>query len=157
MATPSKCTKTGLIRPLLQILSRQLRPGFSQDLKDYFRTAGEVTYTNAHKPRHGEGIVEFGDKRGLEYAMKNLDDTELDGKRIKLVPQGGGFGDRDRGDDRERRGSGGGARRRSASRSRSRSRSKSRSKSRSRSPAERKARSRSRSKSERDSRSRSKS
>ena len=30
MATPSKFTKTGLIRPLLQILSRQLRPGFSQ-------------------------------------------------------------------------------------------------------------------------------
>ena len=30
MATPSKCTKTGLIRPLLQILSRQLKPGFSQ-------------------------------------------------------------------------------------------------------------------------------
>ena len=27
----------------------------SKDLKDYFRTAGEVTYTNAHKPRHGEG------------------------------------------------------------------------------------------------------
>ena len=87
-------------------------------------------------------IVEFGDKRGLEYAMKNLDNTELDGKRIKLVPQGGGFGDRDRGGDRERRGSGGGSgsRRRSASRSRSRSRSKSRS----RSPAERKSRSRSR-------------
>jgi len=126
-----------------------------QDLKDYFKAAGDVRYTNAHKLIPGQGIVEFGDKRGLEYAMKNLDDTELDGKRIKLVPQGGGFGDRDRGGDRERRGSGGGSgsRRRSASRSRSRSRSKSRS----RSPAERKSRSRSRSKSERDSRSRSKS
>jgi hypothetical protein len=30
MATLSNCTKTGLIRPLLQILSRQLKPGFSQ-------------------------------------------------------------------------------------------------------------------------------
>ena len=26
-----------------------------QDLKDYFRAAGEITYTNAHKPRDGEG------------------------------------------------------------------------------------------------------
>ncbi len=28
---------------------------FYQDLKDYFRAAGEITYTNAHKPRQGEG------------------------------------------------------------------------------------------------------
>jgi len=28
---------------------------FFKDLKDYFRAAGEITYTNAHKPRHGEG------------------------------------------------------------------------------------------------------
>ena len=26
-----------------------------QDLKDYFRKAGEVTYTSAHKIRDGEG------------------------------------------------------------------------------------------------------
>ena len=26
-----------------------------QDLKDYFRAAGEVTYTNAHHVRQGEG------------------------------------------------------------------------------------------------------
>ena len=45
---------------------------FFKDLKDYFRAAGEITYTNAHKPRQGEGIVEFGDRRGLEYAMVRL-------------------------------------------------------------------------------------
>ena len=28
---------------------------YLQDLKDYFRSAGEITYTNAHKPRVGEG------------------------------------------------------------------------------------------------------
>jgi len=108
-----------------------------QDLKDYFRAAGEVTYTNAHKPRQGEGIVEFGDRRGLEYALDKLDDTELDGRRIKLISErGGGSGGR---------GGGGSSRGRSASRSRSRSRSKSKSRSRSRS----------RSRSERGSRSRS--
>jgi len=84
-----------------------------QDLKDYFRAAGEITYTNAHKPRQGEGIVEFGDRRGLEYAMDKLDNTELDGRRIKLIE--------------EKRGGGGGSRGRSASRSKSRSRSRSRS------------------------------
>merc|ERR1712012_347317 len=82
-----------------------------QDLKDYFRAAGEITYTNAHKPRQGEGIVEFADRRGLDYAMDKLDNTELDGRRIKLIEEGGRGGGR-----------GGGGARRSASRSKSRSR-----------------------------------
>merc|ERR1711862_247845 len=63
-----------------------------QDLKDYFRAAGEITYTNAHKPRQGEGIVEFGDRRGLEYAMDKLDNTELDGRKIRLIEEGRGGG-----------------------------------------------------------------
>jgi len=99
-----------------------------QDLKDYFRAAGEITYTNAHKPRQGEGIVEFGDKRGLEYAMDKLDDTELDGRRIKLI---------------EEKPRGGGSRGREASRSRSRSKTRSRSRSRSRSKSRSRSRSRS--------------
>ena len=74
-----------------------------QDLKDYFRTCGEITYTNAHKPRSGEGIVEFGDRRGMEYALDKLDDTDLDGRRIRLIE--------------ENRSSGGGGRGRSRSRS----------------------------------------
>jgi len=99
-----------------------------QDLKDYFRAAGEITYTNAHKPRQGEGIVEFADRRGLDYALDKLDNTELDGRKIRLVEEGGRGGGR-----------GGGGARRSASRSKSRSRSRSRSRSerRSRSPASR--------------------
>ena len=32
-----------------------LQLGLAQDLKDFFRAAGEITYTNAHNPRHGEG------------------------------------------------------------------------------------------------------
>merc|ERR1712012_1411957 len=30
-----------------------------QDLKDYMRQAGEVTYTNCHENRTGEGVAEF--------------------------------------------------------------------------------------------------
>jgi len=83
-----------------------------QDLKDFMRKAGEVTYTNTNQPRVGEGIVEFGSRRDMEYALDKLDGEELDGRRIKLVEEGGG--------------------RRSRSRSRSRSRTRSRSRSRDR-------------------------
>ena len=40
-----------------------------QDLKDYFRSAGEITYTNVHHQRQGDGIVEFANRRGLDYAL----------------------------------------------------------------------------------------
>ena len=42
---------------------------FFQDLKDYFRSAGEITYTNVHHQRQGDGIVEFANRRGLDYAL----------------------------------------------------------------------------------------
>ena len=32
-------------------------------------------------------LVEFSDKEGMEYALKELDDTKLDGKRIRLVEE----------------------------------------------------------------------
>jgi arginine/serine-rich splicing factor 4/5/6 len=94
-----------------------------QDLKDYMRQAGEVTYADAHKQRRNEGVVEFASESDMMKAIDTLDDTDLNGRKIKLVEDramGGGGG-----------GSGG---RRSRSRSRSRSSSRSRSRSRSRSP-----------------------
>ena len=39
-----------------------------QDLKEYMRQAGEITYTNTHHIRSGEGKVEFGSKSDMEYA-----------------------------------------------------------------------------------------
>jgi len=92
-----------------------------QDIKDHFRQAGEVTFAKCHRETMGEGVVEFASYKDMQNAMRKLDDTDLFGKRIKLVSTYRG-----------------------GSRSRSRSRSKSRS--RSRSPAPRKySRSRSRS------------
>jgi len=68
-----------------------------QDLKDYFRKAGEITYTSAHKIRNGEGLVEFADRSGMRYAIDRLDNTELNGKRLKLVEEKrGGRGGRSR-------------------------------------------------------------
>ncbi|XP_034835965.1 serine-arginine protein 55 isoform X5 [Maniola hyperantus] len=115
-----------------------------QDLKDYMRQAGEVTYADAHKQHRNEGVVEFATHTDMRAAIEKLDGTELNGRRIRLVE--------DRRSSRRRT-------RSSSSRSRSRSRerrrsSRSRSKSRpkSKSPA---AKSRSRSRSKDRSRSRS--
>ncbi|XP_013385994.1 serine-arginine protein 55 isoform X3 [Lingula anatina] len=115
-----------------------------QDLKDYMRQAGEVTYADAHKQRKNEGVVEFATYSDLKNALDKLDDTDLNGRRIKLVE------DKSRSSRRRSR-----SRSRSHSRSRSRSKSRSRSRSRSRSPRS-KSRSKSRSRS-RSPRSRSRS
>merc|ERR1712142_1408986 len=80
-----------------------------QDLKDYMRQAGEVTYADAHKQTRNEGVIEFETREGMEKALDSLDDTDPNGRRIRLT------------EDRSSR------RSRSRSKSRSRSRSKSRS------------------------------
>ncbi|XP_052058127.1 serine/arginine-rich splicing factor 6-like isoform X4 [Mytilus californianus] len=115
-----------------------------QDLKDYMRQAGEVTYADAHKQHKNEGVVEFSSYSDMKAALDKLDNTEINGRKIKLVE------DRPKSSSRS-------SRRRSRSPSRSRSRSRGR---RSRSGSRSRSRSRSRSKSSRSrsrSRSRSKS
>jgi len=77
-----------------------------QDLKDFMRKAGEITYTNTNQPRVGEGIVEFGSRRDMEYALDKLDGEELDGRRIRLVEEGGGRRSRSRSRSRSRTRSG---------------------------------------------------
>nr|ACO10556.1 Serine-arginine protein 55 [Caligus rogercresseyi] len=113
-----------------------------QDLKDYFRAAGDITYTNAHTPRQGEGIVEFASSKGLDYALDHQNELELDGRRLKVYEENRRSRSRSygryRSRSRSRSGSRSGSRYRFNSRSRSRSpqsknRSASRSKSRSRS------------------------
>lgn len=96
-----------------------------QDLKDYLRQAGEVTYADAHKEQRNQGIVEFATRGDMKNAISKLDDTEINGRRIRLIEQ------KPRG------------RRSSRSRSRSPSRSRRRS-DRSRSRSSRRTRSRSR-------------
>uniref|UniRef100_H3C243 Serine and arginine rich splicing factor 6a n=1 Tax=Tetraodon nigroviridis TaxID=99883 RepID=H3C243_TETNG len=139
-----------------------------QDLKDFMRQAGEVTYADAHKEHTNEGVIEFRSYSDMKRALDKLDGTDINGRKIRLVEdrprqRRSYSGSRSRSRSRRRsrsRSRGSGRSRSSRSRSRSRSRSKSRSrsrKSRSRS-AERKSRSKSPSqvKSQRGSRSRSK-
>ncbi|XP_048877789.1 serine and arginine rich splicing factor 6b isoform X2 [Brienomyrus brachyistius] len=106
-----------------------------QDLKDFMRQAGEVTYADAHKERTNEGVIEFRSYSDMRRALDKLDGTDINGRRIRLVE------DKPR---RRRSYSGSRSRSRSRRRSRSRSRRSSRSRSNSRSRS-RKRRSRSRS------------
>merc|ERR1712001_632666 len=122
-----------------------------QDLKDYMRQAGEVTYADAHKPRRNEGCVEFASERDMKTALDKLDGAELNGRRIKLTEESKLRGRRSRSGrsrSRSRSRSRGGSDKGGRSKSRSRSRSpppKDRSRSRSRSPSPKRDRSRSRS------------
>ncbi|XP_077465854.1 serine/arginine-rich splicing factor 6-like [Stigmatopora argus] len=130
-----------------------------QDLKDFMRQAGEVTYADAHKERTNEGVIEFRNQSDMKRAIDKLDGTDINGRKIRLVP-----------DAPRRRRSYSGSRSRSRSRRRSRSRSRrsrssrsrSRSKSRSGSPSNKRAKSegsnsRSRTRKSRSPRSRSRS
>ncbi|VDN25083.1 unnamed protein product [Gongylonema pulchrum] len=97
-----------------------------QDLKDIMRTAGEVTFADAHKQHANEGIVCFLTREDLERALDKLQGKEVNGRKLKLI------------DDSERR----------ESRSRSRSRrSHTRSRSSRRSTRSRSTRSRTRTRS----------
>merc|ERR1711902_198797 len=94
-----------------------------QDLKDYMRQAGEIMYTNTHHIRSGEGIVEFGSRSDMEWALDKLDNTELDGRKIRLIEDAKKSS---RSRSRSRGGRGGRDRDHSKEESRSRSRSRSR-------------------------------
>ncbi|XP_062897353.1 serine/arginine-rich splicing factor 6-like [Mobula hypostoma] len=116
-----------------------------QDLKDFMRQAGEVTYADAHKQRMNEGVIEFRSYSDMKRALDKLDGSEINARKIRLV------------EDRPRnRRSSSGSRSRSRSRSRRHSRSRSRRSSRSRSRSASKSRSRSRSRGKGHSRSKSK-
>lgn len=113
-----------------------------QDLKDYLRQAGEVTYADAHRERKNQGVVEFASYKDMKNAISKLDDTEINGRRIRLVE----YRWRDsRSRSRSRRSrTRSRSPRRSRSRSSRRSRSDSGSRGRSRSPSKPRSRSRSR-------------
>ncbi|MFH4978544.1 hypothetical protein AB6A40_005253 [Gnathostoma spinigerum] len=118
-----------------------------QDLKDIMRSAGEVTFADAHKQRANEGIVCFQTREDLERALDKLQGKEVNGRKLKLIDDSEKRGSsRSRSRSRRRSHSGSGSARSSRSRS-SRSRSKSKSKSKSRSPTPEKNRSKSKSRS----------
>merc|ERR1719495_1512569 len=99
-----------------------------QDLKDFFRQAGEVTFAKCHRERMGEGVVEFATAKDMENAVRKLNGSELCGKRLKLRAENPNYmqGQRSRSRSRSPRGRGSPARGRSPSRTPPRRRSFSR-------------------------------
>lgn len=128
-----------------------------QDLKDYMRQAGEVTYADANKLRRNEGVVEFSTYSDMKYALDKLDGTELNGRRIRLIDNSQRVRRRSRTRSRSHRRSRSRSRRRSRTRSHSRSRSGSRSKSKGRSKSHSRSRSASKAKDKSKSHSKSRS
>lgn len=57
-----------------------------QDLKDYMRQAGDVTYANIVK--QGEGVVEFATIEDMKNALEKLGDRKIDNQRIRLIEDG---------------------------------------------------------------------
>ncbi|KAI3381440.1 hypothetical protein SNEBB_000885 [Seison nebaliae] len=55
-----------------------------QNLKDFMRKAGNVSYCDVHTYRRGEGVVDFIHGKDMEYALKNLSGRELNGHEIYL-------------------------------------------------------------------------
>lgn len=70
-------------RSLTPSLSIALHP--KQDLKDFMRQAGEVTYADAHKRERNMGIVDFNSHSDMKNAIEKLDGSEMHGRRIRLV------------------------------------------------------------------------
>lgn len=69
-----------------QLLVENLSSSVSwQDLKDFMRQAGDVTYTDAHKLRRHQGVVEFASYSDMKNALRSLDNASLEGRRIRLV------------------------------------------------------------------------
>jgi len=57
-----------------------------QDLKDFARVAGEVVYTDVwFESNQKFGIVEYKTAAEMDTALRKLDDTPLDGNRVRLV------------------------------------------------------------------------
>ena len=55
-----------------------------QDLKDFMRKAGEVTFTSAHQRRPNEGIAEFGNQESLDRALQDLNGSQINGVKVRL-------------------------------------------------------------------------
>uniref|UniRef100_A0A914ZXJ0 RRM domain-containing protein n=1 Tax=Parascaris univalens TaxID=6257 RepID=A0A914ZXJ0_PARUN len=55
------------------------------ELKDLMRSAGEVTFADAHKVRIHEGVVCFATHEGLERALEKMQGREINGRKLKLT------------------------------------------------------------------------
>ncbi|KAG1457366.1 hypothetical protein G6F56_006623 [Rhizopus delemar] len=134
-----------------RLLVENIAPGTNwQDLKDMMRKAGEVTFADISRDRPSEGIVEFHVRDDMEYALKKLNDRELNGQRVQLREDVNKVTRSHRSRSRSKSRSRSPPRRRRRSPSRSRSRSPPRRRRRSPTPSRSRSGSRSNKRSHRD-------
>ncbi|KAH8547717.1 hypothetical protein BGW37DRAFT_509997 [Umbelopsis sp. PMI_123] len=68
-----------------RLIVNGIAPGTSwQDLKDFMRKAGEVSFADILKDRDGEGVVEFRSRSDMKAALERLDGQELNGHEVTL-------------------------------------------------------------------------
>ncbi|KAK0552466.1 hypothetical protein OC846_002870 [Tilletia horrida] len=78
----------------------------TQDLKDFGRSAGPVTFADVSRDRPGEGVIEYSSREDADTAVKTLDRTEIRGSVVRVEEDRSGGYD-DRGGGREDRYGGG--------------------------------------------------
>ncbi|KAE8222712.1 hypothetical protein CF319_g4132 [Tilletia indica] len=114
-APPQRALRRGQYRLTISNLPRETS---WQDLKDFGRSAGPVTFADVSRDRPGEGVIEYSNRDDADQAVRTLDRTEIRGSVVRVEEDrgyddrggggGGGYGG-GRGDDRyESRGGGGG-------------------------------------------------
>lgn len=90
-----------------------------QDLKDMMKKYGDVLFVDAHHYRRNEGVVEFAHKSDMEYAVEKLNGKEINGRKMKLIPESDRYSRSPTPEQKSRSRSGGREKRSKRSRSRS--------------------------------------
>jgi len=79
---------------------RNLPDGTSwQDLKDFARSAGQVSYADVDRNNPSEGTIEYPNKDDFDVAMKTLDGGQINGATVKVSDANGGYASSSRRDD----------------------------------------------------------
>ncbi|KAG0168013.1 Serine/arginine-rich splicing factor 6 [Apophysomyces sp. BC1015] len=72
-------------REIYRVVVRNVPPKTTwQELKDFMRSAGPVSFADILKDRDGEGVVEFNRRCDMHYALDKLNKTKLNGQRVTL-------------------------------------------------------------------------
>jgi len=81
---PTKIRNPPCMRTGYRLIVENLSRGTSvQHLNTFMRQAGEILYVNIHT--NGKGVVEFGSRSDMEYALDKLDGRILYGRKIMLT------------------------------------------------------------------------
>ncbi|CAE6364621.1 unnamed protein product [Rhizoctonia solani] len=103
---PPRSRRPAGFRVLVQGLSRDTS---WQDLKDFAREAGSVSFADVDRDSPNTGIIEYVSQSDAENAVRTLDGRDLRGAPVRVIADerggsgGGGGRDRDRDRDYHRR------------------------------------------------------